>query len=225
MEHYDSDKRFPTWGFGASLPPAYTTSHCFALNGNASDPEVAGVKGILEAYRCEPRPLCTQTHSPLLLETGVHFWLAVLSYSVLDSPTQCALPCRQHRRPLASHAGCCASWRTPSCALQSQASPQLGASVRAHTVRPRDSGGGSGGWVPGSERVLGGCAGTERACLAPCSRPAHGLGSGCTWSSLAVLLLQLPCSTPHDDHHARFSAWCRWRLSRRPIRSTTCSSS
>ncbi|KAL4445388.1 hypothetical protein ABPG77_011213 [Micractinium sp. CCAP 211/92] len=51
LEHYDTDKRFPCWGFGAALPPAGTTSHCFALNGNAGNPEVQGVKGILEAYR------------------------------------------------------------------------------------------------------------------------------------------------------------------------------
>lgn len=51
LEHYDTDKRFPAWGFGAALPPAGTTSHCFALNGDPSRPEVEGVKGILQAYR------------------------------------------------------------------------------------------------------------------------------------------------------------------------------
>ncbi|KAL4428006.1 hypothetical protein ABPG75_002095 [Micractinium tetrahymenae] len=51
LEHYDTDKLFPCWGFGAALPPAGTTSHCFALNGNAAHPEVQGVQGILEAYR------------------------------------------------------------------------------------------------------------------------------------------------------------------------------
>jgi hypothetical protein len=51
LEHYDTDKQFPAWGFGAALPPSGTVSHCFALNGNPADPEVAGVQGILEAYR------------------------------------------------------------------------------------------------------------------------------------------------------------------------------
>ncbi|PSC75848.1 copine-3 [Micractinium conductrix] len=51
LEHYDTDKRFPTYGFGAGLPPSFTASHCFALNGNPSDPEVEGMQGILQAYR------------------------------------------------------------------------------------------------------------------------------------------------------------------------------
>lgn len=51
LEHYDSDKRFPAWGFGAALPPTNTTSHCFALNGSGNDPEVVGVEGIRQAYR------------------------------------------------------------------------------------------------------------------------------------------------------------------------------
>ena len=52
LEHYDTDKLFPSFGFGAALPPTYTVSHCFALNGNPASPEVAGVQGILAAYRC-----------------------------------------------------------------------------------------------------------------------------------------------------------------------------
>jgi hypothetical protein len=51
LEHYDTDKQFPAWGFGAALPPNGGVSHCFALNGNPANPEVAGVQGILEAYR------------------------------------------------------------------------------------------------------------------------------------------------------------------------------
>ena len=51
LEHYDTDKRFPAWGFGAALPPHNTVSHCFPLNGNPASPEVAGVQGILQAYR------------------------------------------------------------------------------------------------------------------------------------------------------------------------------
>ncbi|KAL4428007.1 hypothetical protein ABPG75_002096 [Micractinium tetrahymenae] len=51
LEHYDTDKNFPAFGFGAALPPSGSTSHCFALNFNPSNPEVAGVQGILQAYR------------------------------------------------------------------------------------------------------------------------------------------------------------------------------
>lgn len=51
LEHYDHDKLFPTYGFGAQLPPTNVVSHCFPLNGNPHNPEVAGVQGILQAYR------------------------------------------------------------------------------------------------------------------------------------------------------------------------------
>ncbi|CAK8572038.1 unnamed protein product [Lathyrus sativus] len=46
---YDSDKRFPAWGFGGMIPGS-TVSHCFNLNGNPASSEVVGVEGIMEAY-------------------------------------------------------------------------------------------------------------------------------------------------------------------------------
>jgi hypothetical protein len=46
---YDHDGSFPCFGFGAKMPDG-TVSHCFALNGNPANPEVAGVPGIIEAY-------------------------------------------------------------------------------------------------------------------------------------------------------------------------------
>ncbi len=51
LESYDKDRNYPTYGFGAILPPASNVSHCFPLNGNFSNPEVPGIRGILEAYR------------------------------------------------------------------------------------------------------------------------------------------------------------------------------
>ena len=52
LECYDSDKKYPVYGFGARLPPTFTqTSHCFALNGDYLDPEVEGVEGMVSAYR------------------------------------------------------------------------------------------------------------------------------------------------------------------------------
>ncbi|CAI2362928.1 unnamed protein product [Moneuplotes crassus] len=52
LEPYDSDKKFPIFGFGAK--PRFCgieqVSHCFHLNGQ-ENPEVEGVQGILEAYR------------------------------------------------------------------------------------------------------------------------------------------------------------------------------
>jgi len=52
LKHYDSDQKFPAYGFGAKLPPAHVhTSDCFALNGNIFDPEISGIGGVLDCYR------------------------------------------------------------------------------------------------------------------------------------------------------------------------------
>ncbi|XP_062501087.1 copine-9-like [Corticium candelabrum] len=61
---YDTDQRFPAWGFGAKVPPLSKTSHCFPLNGNESDPEVYGVQGILDAYMYSLRQI--QLHGPTI---------------------------------------------------------------------------------------------------------------------------------------------------------------
>jgi hypothetical protein len=39
LQFYDSDKRFPAWGFGAR-PIDAPVSHCFNLNGSSSYSEV-----------------------------------------------------------------------------------------------------------------------------------------------------------------------------------------
>ena len=46
---YDYDGQVPAYGFGGKLPNG-ETSHCFALNGNPNQPEVAGVPGVLGIY-------------------------------------------------------------------------------------------------------------------------------------------------------------------------------
>ena len=50
LEYYDSDKCFPSFGFGACVGMNRTASHCFALNQNESNPYVMGVQGIMDAY-------------------------------------------------------------------------------------------------------------------------------------------------------------------------------
>lgn len=53
LEPYDSDKIFPTFGFGG-VPTHMNTNqtlHCFPLNGNAQDPGINGVANILAAYK------------------------------------------------------------------------------------------------------------------------------------------------------------------------------
>uniref|UniRef100_A0A0D3AY89 C2 domain-containing protein n=1 Tax=Brassica oleracea var. oleracea TaxID=109376 RepID=A0A0D3AY89_BRAOL len=49
LQFYDSDKRFPAWGFGAR-PIDSPVSHCFNLNGSSSYCEVDGIQGILTSY-------------------------------------------------------------------------------------------------------------------------------------------------------------------------------
>jgi len=52
LQYYDSDKKIPVFGFGATVPPTTNrASHCFALNGNIFDPEVDGLEGVIEAYK------------------------------------------------------------------------------------------------------------------------------------------------------------------------------
>ena len=48
IAHYDSDKKFPVYGFGAEIDNV--TEHCFNCN-LKKDPEVNGVEGIMEAYK------------------------------------------------------------------------------------------------------------------------------------------------------------------------------
>lgn len=49
IQFYDSDRRFPAWGFGGKTHDG-VISHCFNLNGSPSGFEVEGVEGIMAAY-------------------------------------------------------------------------------------------------------------------------------------------------------------------------------
>ncbi|KAF9283461.1 Copine-9, partial [Mortierella antarctica] len=48
LQCYDTDKKFPVYGFGGKV--GGVVSHAFPLNGNPANPEVHGVDGILAAY-------------------------------------------------------------------------------------------------------------------------------------------------------------------------------
>jgi len=53
IEPYDNDKSFPVFGFGG-IPRHLgqnATNHCFAMNGNAGDPNIVGIQGIVDSYR------------------------------------------------------------------------------------------------------------------------------------------------------------------------------
>lgn len=47
---YDSDGNIPIYGFGGRMPNGQT-SHCFALTGDPTHPEVKGIEGALAVYR------------------------------------------------------------------------------------------------------------------------------------------------------------------------------
>ncbi|KAI8547828.1 hypothetical protein RHMOL_Rhmol07G0226100 [Rhododendron molle] len=49
IQFYDSDRRFPAWGFGGRTYDG-SVSHCFNLNGGAGSVEVEGVEGIMASY-------------------------------------------------------------------------------------------------------------------------------------------------------------------------------
>ena len=51
IEDYDSDKLFPTLGFGARLPPDGRVSHEFYVNGHPSNPYCERISGVLSAYK------------------------------------------------------------------------------------------------------------------------------------------------------------------------------
>jgi hypothetical protein len=48
---YDSDGKMQMFGFGAQPRKNAAVSHCFALNGNESDPSVAGIDGMNTVYK------------------------------------------------------------------------------------------------------------------------------------------------------------------------------
>lgn len=48
LEDYDTDKKFPVYGFGASV--GRNVNHCFPLTFDESNPEVERVGGIMDAY-------------------------------------------------------------------------------------------------------------------------------------------------------------------------------
>jgi vacuolar-type H+-ATPase subunit F/Vma7 len=51
LAQYDSDQKFPAYGFGAKLPPAFrNVDHCFELT-RSDDPNCDTIDGVLDAYR------------------------------------------------------------------------------------------------------------------------------------------------------------------------------
>lgn len=51
IQEYDSDKVFPTFGFGAKIPPNMDVSHSFPINFKTNNPNCNGVRGVIDAYK------------------------------------------------------------------------------------------------------------------------------------------------------------------------------
>uniref|UniRef100_A0A5F8GVV5 Copine 6 n=1 Tax=Monodelphis domestica TaxID=13616 RepID=A0A5F8GVV5_MONDO len=55
-QDYDSDKRFPAFGFGARIPPNFEVSHDFAINFDPENAECEEISGVIDSYRrCLPQ--------------------------------------------------------------------------------------------------------------------------------------------------------------------------
>eukprot|EP01080_Neovahlkampfia_damariscottae_P002551 gene2551-3513_t len=71
LNYYDSDKKYPVFGFGGKVNSQL--SHCFPCNFQPSQPEVFGVKGILDIYGYainQVELFAPTLFSPLLKETN-----------------------------------------------------------------------------------------------------------------------------------------------------------
>ena len=62
IQDYDSDKMFPSLGFGAKVPPNNKVSHEFFLSLDPSRPFCAGLQGIQEAYQSALN--CVELYGP-----------------------------------------------------------------------------------------------------------------------------------------------------------------
>jgi hypothetical protein len=51
LQNYDTDQKFPLYGFGGTERNAAEVMHCFALNGNIFNPEVMGIDNCISAYQ------------------------------------------------------------------------------------------------------------------------------------------------------------------------------
>jgi hypothetical protein len=53
LNQYDSDKKYPFYGFGGA--PTFmgqeSVSHCFPLNGNEENPEIVGIDEVISTYK------------------------------------------------------------------------------------------------------------------------------------------------------------------------------
>ncbi|XP_077171065.1 copine-6 isoform X2 [Paroedura picta] len=116
-QDYDSDKRFPAFGFGARIPPDFEVSHDFAINFDPENPECERITGVIEAYkRCLPQiqlygptnvaPIINKVAAPAAeeektgLPTKYRVLLILTDGVVSDMPEACDAVVRASRLPL-----------------------------------------------------------------------------------------------------------------------------
>ncbi|XP_053120078.1 copine-6 isoform X2 [Hemicordylus capensis] len=116
-QDYDSDKRFPAFGFGARIPPDFEVSHDFAINFDPENPECERIAGVIEAYkRCLPQiqlygptnvaPIINKVAAPAAeeeetgLPTKYRVLLILTDGVVSDMPEACDAVVRASHLPL-----------------------------------------------------------------------------------------------------------------------------
>lgn len=50
VEQYDSDKKFPVYGFGAKIKPENQVNQCFHVNMDPCDPNIFGIEQVIKTY-------------------------------------------------------------------------------------------------------------------------------------------------------------------------------
>ncbi|ETE67954.1 Copine-6, partial [Ophiophagus hannah] len=90
-QDYDSDKRFPAFGFGARIPPDFEVSHDFAINFDPENPECEKILGVIEAYkRCLPQiELYGPTNVAPIINKKYRVLLILTDGVVSDMPEAC----------------------------------------------------------------------------------------------------------------------------------------
>lgn len=71
LDHFDTDKTYPFYGFGAQLKGENEVNNCFPLNHNPENPHIQGVENVIAAYKSVLPTLCMSGPSnfaPILRE-------------------------------------------------------------------------------------------------------------------------------------------------------------
>jgi len=86
LQHYDTDKKYPVYGFGAKVSPGKPTSHLFAVNGNEKDAEVNGIEGVLSCYRAALQRV--ELHGPTIFTPVINKAISIAQAARSKDPCQ-----------------------------------------------------------------------------------------------------------------------------------------